>query len=196
MSQVTNCTYYRLSSSEDVGYVYQNGNWKPLILNGTRRTFPIAAGITYGAYTYNLDRNGERIASELTTASYNDPNRNNAASYYTVTANYFGGESTASNGVGYTFGQGSLNSLELRDNDRMTVTENSILTVTGSLSNDNPENLIIETGAQLIHNSADVKATVKKTIAAYETDEDGWKFIASQECRQAFTFCASSTATT
>ena len=185
-SQVNGGVYTRPGSSGNVGYVFRNGNWEHLTYNGEQRTFPIAAGITYGAYTYNLYRNGETVAQNMTTTNYTDSNRNNAASYYTVTSNYFGGESAASNGMGYTFGQGSLNSLELRDNDRMTVTENSILTVTGTLSNSNPENLVLENGAQLIHNSEGVNATVKKGISAYTVQQnegddytDGWRLIAS-----------------
>ena len=182
-SQVTGCTYVRPGSAEDGNYYLYNGNWYHL---NSERVFPIAAGITYGTYTYNLYRNGEKVAQNMSTTNFTDPNRDNAASYYTVTTNYFGGESAASNGVGHTIGQGSLNSLELGANDRMTVSENSTLTVTGTLSNDNPENLVLENGAQLIHNSEGVKATVKKGISAYTVQQnegddytDGWRLIAS-----------------
>ena len=138
----------------------------------------ISADITDGTFTYNIDRNGQRIASDLTSAGYTDANRNNAASHYTVTTNYYGGESAASNGVGYTLGQGSISTLELGANDQMTVTENSQLNISGTLSNDNAEHLILENGAQLIHNSDGVKATVKKGIAPH-TQDGGWYLLAS-----------------
>ena len=166
------------TSSEGDYYSYDGENWNHWS-GGNTWTFPIAAGITYGAYTYNLDRNGERIASELTTTSYTDPNRNNAASYYTVTANRFGGESAASNMAGIAMGTTALDSLSIGNNDQMTVAPNSTLTVTGALINDNAKNLILENGAQLLHESEGVKATVKKTIEPYTANVNGWNFIAS-----------------
>lgn len=39
--------------------------------------------------------------------------------------------------------------------------------------------LTIEDGSQLIHNNADVVATVKKNITGYTADDNGWYFIAS-----------------
>ena len=166
------------TSSEGDYLSYDGENWNHWS-GGNTWTFPIAAGITYGAYTYNLYRNGETVAQNITTPNYTDPNRNNAASYYTVTTNYFGGESAASNMAGIAMGTTALESLSIGDNDQMTVTENSTLTVTEALSNDNPENLILENGAQLIHSSEGVKATVKKTIEPYTANVNGWNFIAS-----------------
>ena len=166
------------TSSEGDYYSYDGENWNHWS-GGNIWTFPIAAGITYGAYTYNLYRNGETVAQNITTPNYTDPNRNNAACYYTVTANRFGGESAASNMAGIAMGTTALESLSIGDNDRMTVTENNTLTITGTMSNDNAENLILENGAQLIHSSEGVKATVKKTIAPYTANDNGWNFIAS-----------------
>ena len=145
----------------------------------TSHTWFISAGITDGTYTYNLYRNGEAIATAMSGTTYTDPNRNNAANYYTVTTNYFGGESAASNGVGLTLGTASLSSLELGENDQMTITEGSKLTVSGTLTNTNPANLILENGAELVHNSASVKTTVKKTVTPPSADDYGWYFIAS-----------------
>ena len=53
------------------------------------------------------------------------------------------------------------------------------MTANNALTSDDPERLILQNGAQLIHNSNGVKATVKKTIEPYTTDEDGWNLIAS-----------------
>ena len=76
-------------------------------------------------------------------------------------------------------GTTSLETLELDGNDMMTIAPNSTLTITGTLNNTDPANLILENGAQLIHSGSDVYATVKKDIAAYTTEKNGWNFIAS-----------------
>ena len=139
----------------------------------------IKAYITDGTYTYNLYRNGTTLATNLTTTSYIDQNRNNTASFYTVKTNYYGGETAASNGVGFALGQASISTLTLNANDQMTVTENSKLTVSGDVINTNSDNLVLEDGAQLVHNSEGVMATVQKNIEPYSSNEDGWNFIAS-----------------
>ena len=92
--------------------------------------------------------------------------------------NYYGGETAASNGVGYALGQASIGTLTLNVNDQMTVTENSKLIVSGTLSDENANNLILENGAQLVNNSNGVQATVKKGITAY-TQNGGWYLLAS-----------------
>ncbi len=137
--------------------------------------------LTDGTYTYNLYQDGTKIAENLSGTSYSGATLNdNAANLFTVKTNYYGGESAASNVAGFAKGTASLASLEMAANDKMTVTENSKLTVTGTLSNRNPANLVIENGAQLIHSSEGVKAMVKKSIAPYtEGQNDGWNFIAS-----------------
>ena len=138
----------------------------------------IKAYVTDGTYTYNLYRNGATVATNLTTTSYTDQNRDNTASFYTVKTNYYGGETAASNGVGYALGQASIDTLTLHNNDQMTVTENSQLTVIDTLSDVNAANLILENGAQLINGSTGVQATVKKNINGY-TDNGGWYTIST-----------------
>ena len=160
------------------GYTYSDGTIS-FIHNGDI-AWLIKAYVTDGTYTYNLYRNGATLATNLTTTSYNDQNRNNTASFYTVKTNYYGGETAASNGVGYALGQASISTLALNVNDQMTITENSTLTVSGMLSDANADNLILENGAQLIHNSTNVQATVKKDITSYnENPDNGWYLIAS-----------------
>lgn len=142
-------------------------------------TWLIVAYLTDGIYSYNLYNDGVQIAENLSETNYSSITLNdNAANQLVVTTKYYGGEAE-SNMVGFANGYATLNSLELTANDKMTLTENSTLTITGTLSNDHPENLVIENGAQLIHNSEGVKATLRKSITAYETDKDGWYFIAS-----------------
>ena len=137
--------------------------------------------LTDGTYTYNIYDGETKLNSEtITGSSYTHENpADNTVHNYIVTTNYYGGESEASNTASLALGTVSIENLALEDNDQMTVTQNSTLTVTETLSNDNPENLILENGAQLIHNSADVKAMVKKDIASYNSGQDEWNFIAS-----------------
>ena len=73
------------------------------------------------------------------------------------------------------------------ENDDITIDNSSVyiinptgmLTANGSLVSADPTRFILENGAQLIHNTDNVKATVKKTIEAYTADDNGWNFIAS-----------------
>ena len=135
--------------------------------------------LTDGTYTYNLYDGTSQVASNINATNYTISNAaGNTVHRYTLKTNYYGGESDASNMAGLTMGNASLSTLALNANDKMTVTENSILTVSGTLSDDNADNLILENGAQLINNSTGVQATVKKGITAY-TQNDGWYLLAS-----------------
>ena len=137
--------------------------------------------LTDGIYTYNLYNNGSPVASNISDATYTVSNiANNTVHQYTVKTNYYGGESTPSNTAGLALGTASLESLELGENDKMNIAQNSTLTITVSLTNTNATNLVLEDGAQLIHNSDGVAATVKKSISSWTTDPvGGWYFIAS-----------------
>ncbi len=136
--------------------------------------------LTDGTYTYNLYRNGSPLALDWASTSYTDSNRNNTVSYYTVKTNYYGGVTDASNGVGYTLGQALISSLTLNGNDLMTVSPGSKLTVSGQLSSANNNNLVLENGAQLVNNSNNVHATVKKNISAYTgSQNNNWHLVAS-----------------
>lgn len=164
------CYNPRLIGPNLTDWTYLAGNYSWLI-----RTY-----LTDGTYTYNLYDNGASVASSLADTNYTVLNpSSNTVHQYTVTTNYYGGESEASNTASLALGTVSIENLALEDNDQMTVTQNSTLTVTGALSNDNPENLILENGAQLFHSGGDVYATVKKDIVAYTTEKNGWNFIAS-----------------
>ncbi len=136
--------------------------------------------LTDGTYTYNLYDNGVSVANDIAATNYTVANpANNSIHQYTVKTNYHGGESAASNIAGLALGTTTINQdFSLNANDRMTIAENSTLTITGTLSNANPESLILENGAQLIHHSEGVMATVKKDIAAINGDQ-GWNFVAS-----------------
>jgi hypothetical protein len=141
--------------------------------------FLIRTYLTDGSYTYNLYQDGIQIADNLSETNYNATLNNNAANLFTIKTHYNGGETTASNMAGFAKGSASLSDLEMNTNDKMMLTNGSQLTVSGTLSNTVPANLILENGAQLIHDSYGVKATVKKDIESYTTDDNGWNFIAS-----------------
>ena len=148
-------------------------------ITGDDISWTMKTTLTDGTFTYNLYDNGVSVADDIATTSFTVAPTNNTVHQYTVTTNY-GGESAASNMAGLTLGTATLASLELGTNDMMTITEGSSLTVEGTLTNTNPDNLILEDGAQLINSSTDVKATVKKDITAFTTGEnDGWNLIAS-----------------
>ncbi len=157
------------SLSDLNGYVKNNISW-------LFRTY-----LTDGTYTYNIYDGETQLNTEAvigTSYTHNNPD-SDAAHQYTVKTNYYGGESEASNMAGLALGTASLNSLEMNANDKMTVTEGSTLSISGTLSNANPDNLVLENGAQIINNSDNVAATVKKAITTYTANDDGWYFIAS-----------------
>jgi len=170
-------TFTQYSGNEGNYYSTAITSW---ISTYSNAAFLIKTYITDGTYTYNLYDGNTRVASNISNTTYTVNNiTNNAAHRFTLKTNFNGGETDASNMVGFSLGNASLSSLAMAANDQMTITEGSQLTVSGTMSNDNAANLIIENGAQLVHNTEGVKATVKKTIEPYTTDEDGWNFIAS-----------------
>lgn len=149
---------------------------------GNNIVWMICAYLTDGSYTYNLYDGITRLNSDAvadTSYTHTSPTAN-TIHQYTVKTNYYGGESPSSNIAGVSIGTpDAIGALTLGDNDQMTLSSGSILTVSGAITNDNPANLIIEDGAQLIHNGSTVNATLKKTINAFTTSKDGWYTIAS-----------------
>ena len=157
------------SSGSQNGYVLNSG-----------RAYLIKTYVCDGTYTYNLYDGTTTVASNISSTTYTVNNiANNTAHRYTLKTNFNGGLTDASNMAGLTLGNATLSSLAMAANDEMTITEGSKLTINGTLSDVNADNLILENGAQLINGSTGVKATVKKTVTHYTTNEDGWNFIAS-----------------
>lgn len=143
-------------------------------------SFLIRTYLTDGTYTYHLYDNGLSIADDIVATNYTISNPSgNTAHQYTLKTNYYGGETTDSNMTGFTLGEATIESLELASNDMMTLTANSVLNVSNTLTNTNPANLVIENGAQLIHNGEGVQATIKKDIEAYTSDDNGWYSLAT-----------------
>ncbi len=179
---------YSATLSTNTGNNNHGGYWgrwtmgdgrKGYVLNNDR-AYLIRTYVTDGTYTYNLYQDGSPIAQNISQTSYDANLNNNAANLFTVKTNFNGGETEASNQIGFAKGTASVATLEMATNDKMTLSEGSKLTVSGTMSNDKAENLILEDGAQLIHSSNGVKATVKKTLSPYTSGKnDGWHFIAS-----------------
>ena len=68
--------------------------------------------------------------------------------------------------------------LTVSDGQSLTLQSGKILTVTGNLSNTVATSMVIKDGAQLVHNSTNVQATVKKHITPFNGTDDGWHLIA------------------
>ena len=144
--------------------------------------FLLKTHLADATYTYNLYDGTTSVATAIEGTTYTITNitSEDAAHLYTLTTNTSNGETDASNLAGLTVGTASLSSLTMAVNDKMTVTEGSQLTVSGTLSNSNAKHLILEDGARLVNSSEGVKATVKKAITPYtEGEKDGWNLIAS-----------------
>ena len=178
-------TYSSFSEHVNGSYIsqhYPNANVSGYLLStNSSRAWLIKTYVTDNTYTYNLYDGTTAIASNISNTTYTINNiANNTAHQYTLKTNFNGGLTEASNIAGLTIGEASLASLNLSANDMMTITEDSKLTVSGTLSDVNANNLVLEDGAQLVNDSEGVKATVKKAIQPYtDGKNDGWNLIAS-----------------
>ena len=72
----------------------------------------------------------------------------------------------------------SVAALAVSGGQSLLLQSGKILTVTGNLTNTVATGLVIEDGAQLVHNVANVQATVKKVISPFSGSGDGWHLIA------------------
>ena len=134
-------------------------------------------GIRDGNFGYNIYRNGQIVSSNQSASTYAIELGDGMNDFHVRTV-LNGYESNKSNSIKIVKGSNTQQEIALCEEDNLVVLPNGILTVTGNLSNANEDNLIIENGAQLIHNSENVKATVKKSIASHNNGS-GWNFIAS-----------------
>lgn len=97
----TFCTY----SGENVvnaslySTVQQATIWKEFVNDGATCSWLMKTYLTDGTYTYNLYRDGNAVANNLTGNTYTDANLADGFYDYHVTTNYFGGESDPSNTV-------------------------------------------------------------------------------------------------
>ena len=165
--------------------------WYDFSNNGTYTlpsniSWPIKIHLTDGTFTYNVYRNNILIAEHLTNTTYQDGDLSDGTIEYYISTYTNNWESEGSEvvSIDYTTEHRISDAITISDDltlsnqNRYIIESTGFLTVSGALSNTDPANLILENGAQLVHNSADVKATVKKDIAAIN-DEQGWNFVAS-----------------
>ena len=68
--------------------------------------------------------------------------------------------------------------LTVSEGQSITLQSGKTLTVTGDLTNTVTAGLVIEDGAQLVHNVDNVQATVKKFITPFSNSGNGWHLIA------------------
>lgn len=138
----------------------------------------LSYGISYDIYDGNTKLNDETVLG--TTYTHPNPSSNTLHQFKVKTIYSTSGGSD-SNKISFALGNASVSSLSIGTNDRLTVTKGSTLTVSGTLTNTNPYNLILEDGSQLFNSSYNVKGTVKKTIKGFGTSDNkgGWYLIAS-----------------
>ena len=133
------------------------------------------------AYNVYLD-NGSELSNLSVTEYTGQPNLHSGENSYCVTSMIGNNESCPSNDAKIVVIDNTQT-----ENDDITIDNSSVyiinptgmLTANGSLVSADPTRFILENGAQLIHNSNGVKATVKKTVTPPSADDYGWYFIAS-----------------
>lgn len=69
--------------------------------------------------------------------------------------------------------------LTITEGQTLTIKSGNTLTVLGTLSNTSSSDLVVEDGAQLVHSSENVMATVKKIIDGYNNDKGKYYLIAN-----------------
>lgn len=169
---------YTGQGAEYAAYYSSNGsNWSVW----EDSSWPVEIAIGDDDFTYNIYRNGDKINEvAVSSNSYVDENLPSDASFqYRVKTAYYGTESAPSNMVGFAFGESQLGELALADNDKMTLCQDACLTVNGTLTSPETDNLILEDNAQLIHSTSGVYATVKKSITGFGTGNGNWYLVAS-----------------
>lgn len=169
---------YTGQGAEYAAYYSSNGsNWSVW----EDSSWPVEIAVGDDDFTYNIYRNGDKINEvAVSSNSFVDENLPSDASYqYRVKTVYYDTESAPSNMVGFAFGESQLGELALADNDKMTLCQDACLTVNGTLTSPETENLILEDNAQLIHSNSGVKATVQKNVAGYGEGNGNWYLVAS-----------------
>lgn len=104
--------------SNDEGATYYSPNWD----NDQRFSASIVVGMTDGDYSYNIYKDGVKIAEDQSGSSYNYTENDNGFHEYHVTTNYFGMESQPSNSV--TVPAGATKQFLGNNSTRWTTTDN------------------------------------------------------------------------
>ena len=94
-------------------YSYDGVTWRYDFNQNELRSWLIKTYITDGTYTYNLYRDGNAVANNLTGNTYTDTNLPDGIYGYHVTTNYYGGESDPSNTVNVQIGVPTTQTINL-----------------------------------------------------------------------------------
>lgn len=76
-------------------------------------------------------------------------------------------------------GNVELSTLDIVGNGSVTVDANASLTVTGAITQEQDYSLIMNDGAQVFQNNANVKAQFNMNLVKQTSNKDGWQFISS-----------------
>ena len=103
-------TYCDYDGSEGNYYSTSPTSW---IGTADNAAFLIRTFVTDGAYTYDIYRNDECIASNVSGTSYNDDDLPDGVYSYSLKTHYYGGLTEASNEVTLTIGNSSIQTIPL-----------------------------------------------------------------------------------
>ena len=126
---------------------------------------------------FNISQVYARLKAGLEEGEYNDETM-------TVTCNGYSTEVTLNGQVISTLHviddeQTIDGDLVIDADNQYLITEDGILIVNGTVTNDDPANLVIEDGGQFFCNSNNVQATFHKIIEKTTDETDGWYTIAA-----------------
>lgn len=207
---------YSGQGAENAAYYSSNGDsWN--ILEGS--SWPFEITISDDTYSYNLYRDDNVIAQNISNTTYNDNGLDDGYYRYHVTTNYYGNVSAPSNvamatvgNSNYFYQDGDWNTaanwsrnsvpasndnavidanaeisgdaavgdLTINNGKSLVVDAGRLLTVGGTfVNNAQVSGFVLNDGAQLIHSTSGVQATVQKNITGYGMGEGNWYLIAS-----------------
>lgn len=175
-SDVANARHISSSlASVTSGYVNANISWL------------INIQLSDGTFLFDVYRDDQMIAENLSATQYTDEGLEDGTYDYYVKSVSNGHLSSASETVSATvLTHHEISSdvvmdedLEVHQYNQFVVKENVKLTVNGNLVSTDPQYLILEDGAQLIHNTPNVQATVQKSITGFGTGNGNWYLVAS-----------------
>ncbi len=147
-------------------------------------------------YFFNWTEDGEIVSTDATYSFTLDSNRNLVANFSTPPFHFItpGAWGTASNWLNGALPgandavfidapcqldqNATVAALTVSNGQSLTLQSGKTLTVTGNLTNAATTGMVIEDGAQLFHNVANVQATVRKVIIPFNSTSDGWHLIA------------------
>ena len=175
-SDVANARHISSSlASVTSGYVNANISWL------------INIQLSDGTFLFDVYRDDQMIAENLSATQYTDEGLEDGTYDYYVKSVSNGHLSSASETVSATVlthhvvsSDAVINEdLNVHQFNQYVVAANTTLTVNGELTCSDPQYLILEDNAQLIHSTSGVQATVQKSITGYGEGNGNWYLVAS-----------------